>query len=462
MATYYSQKSKEPKFGSFIRLLIGLPFVKIQDISRGMKNIEKVANLLKVKKCSDFAQAMLKYMNDFWMQLPLELWNVYNVKNRTNNLAEGYNFALGSKKVISKHPNPYTLVAVIKEELSIASDNALTIVMSKPRKSKSKKNQRLEKRREELMKSYDRGNIELFLYQATIGNAYLSNFYRIRDDNDPDPFGDGTVQTNPSSETEEEEDDFLDMSYIEVDLTKELAQFDDDLQIIRAEKNRKSPENPSSKPKKPKKVPKNKLQKPVMNSRKSEYYYPPSDKNFANRSDSSVQGAMLREKRRLLDDDQNNSPLMIATAAAALTIMASSIVPESEPEPVNEKPDNETESDETIAVSESTSSEHITVSDSSVPPKNCKDSWSESMEKLKELKFKVSPTQNFTPMDGNCMYHVIADQSHLKDHKEARRKIVESILPLVENESIFWNDEMHISDWIETQMNDGVFGDAYS
>ena len=94
------------------------------------------------------------------------------------------------------------------------------------------------------------------------------------------------------------------------------------LHIIRAEKNTKSPEYASSKPKKHKKVPKNKLQKPDMNSRWSEYYYPPSDKNFAaNRSDSSVRGAaVLREKRRLLDDEQNhNSPIMIATAAAALT-----------------------------------------------------------------------------------------------------------------------------------------------
>ena len=65
-------------------------------------------------------------------------------------------------------------------------------------------------------------------------------------------------------------------------------------------------------------------------------------------------------------------------------------------------------------------------------------------------------------MDGNCMYHVLADQSFLIDHVEARKKTVENILPLVENGTIFWNDEIYISDWIENQMIDGVFGDAYS
>ena len=43
MATFYSQKSSEPRFGSFIRLKIGLPFLKIEDIPRGIKNIEKDA-----------------------------------------------------------------------------------------------------------------------------------------------------------------------------------------------------------------------------------------------------------------------------------------------------------------------------------------------------------------------------------------------------------------------------------
>ena len=223
MASYYSKKGSEPKFGLFVRLIIGLPFVKIADIPRGLKNIENVAKQFKTKKCQDFAHSMLLYIDTFWMKLPLELWNVFNVKDRTNNLAEGYNYALGAKKVISKHPNPYTLVSVIKDELNIASDDALSIVMSKPRRPVSKKFMKLETRRKELMQFYDRGNMELYIYQATIGNAYLNNFNRVHDDVDPDPYGTGIIQ----SELHDSHD-----SDAECELASERSYFEDELSQV--------------------------------------------------------------------------------------------------------------------------------------------------------------------------------------------------------------------------------------
>ena len=39
MQKYYSKKSDKPKFGSFVRLLIGLPFSKTEDILKEEKNI---------------------------------------------------------------------------------------------------------------------------------------------------------------------------------------------------------------------------------------------------------------------------------------------------------------------------------------------------------------------------------------------------------------------------------------
>lgn len=50
---------------------------------------------------------MIAYIESYWMQMDLTVWNMFKVKDRTNNKAEGYNYALGSKKVISRHPNPY-------------------------------------------------------------------------------------------------------------------------------------------------------------------------------------------------------------------------------------------------------------------------------------------------------------------------------------------------------------------
>ena len=70
--------------------------------------IRKVSSQLKTKKCRDFATSRLNYIESFWLKLDLNIWNMFKVKTRTNNLAEGYNYALGSKKIISKHPNPYT------------------------------------------------------------------------------------------------------------------------------------------------------------------------------------------------------------------------------------------------------------------------------------------------------------------------------------------------------------------
>ena len=45
--------------------------------------------------------------------------NMFDVKVGTKNQAEGYNYAQGSNKLISKHPNPFT------HELNITSDNTL-------------------------------------------------------------------------------------------------------------------------------------------------------------------------------------------------------------------------------------------------------------------------------------------------------------------------------------------------
>ena len=56
VSRYYSSKSVDPKFGQFVRLVIGLPFVKINHLERGLNNIEKMSKALKTKECSKFAK----------------------------------------------------------------------------------------------------------------------------------------------------------------------------------------------------------------------------------------------------------------------------------------------------------------------------------------------------------------------------------------------------------------------
>ena len=49
---------------------------------------------------------------------------------RTNNRCEGYNFKLGSKKMLSKHTNVYLLACTIRDELIVAQDNAMGNLIS--------------------------------------------------------------------------------------------------------------------------------------------------------------------------------------------------------------------------------------------------------------------------------------------------------------------------------------------
>ena len=42
MSTFYNKKGKEEKFGQLLRLVIGLPFLKIDDLQTGVNNLENV------------------------------------------------------------------------------------------------------------------------------------------------------------------------------------------------------------------------------------------------------------------------------------------------------------------------------------------------------------------------------------------------------------------------------------
>ena len=96
-------------------MLLGLPFLRVSDIPTGLTNIEKASLKLTHPKCKQFASGMISYLKKTWMKHDLESWNVFMVQTRTNNQAEAYNRAIGSK--CKPHPNPYTLVSIIKDEL---------------------------------------------------------------------------------------------------------------------------------------------------------------------------------------------------------------------------------------------------------------------------------------------------------------------------------------------------------
>ena len=105
---FYSIKSKDTKFGSFIRSIIGLPFVKIEDLDRALANIIKLSHQLTNTRCKKFADDLILYLKSYWIQgsFSPELWNMFLHKGaRTNNICEGYNNKLGNKRLSNKHPN---------------------------------------------------------------------------------------------------------------------------------------------------------------------------------------------------------------------------------------------------------------------------------------------------------------------------------------------------------------------
>ena len=91
--------------------------------------------------------------------------------------------------------------------------------------------------------------------------------------------------------------------------------------------------------------------------------------------------------------------------------------------------------------------------------------------RLKELKFKLSPTQIQTPADGNCMMWALFDQlkytSNLKtfasDQEDFRRKIVTIGFDLfIDTERLEWQYDPEIGlpeEWKSTMLENGNFGD---
>ena len=92
--------------------------------------------------------------------------------------------------------------------------------------------------------------------------------------------------------------------------------------------------------------------------------------------------------------------------------------------------------------------------------------------RLKKHRFQKSPTQPETPPDGNCMVHAIMDQmsydpvhaftASTLDHHQLRVLIASSLLNLIDQGKIDWNDEIRggsPSNWIEKMTCSGTYCD---
>ena len=88
--------------------------------------------------------------------------------------------------------------------------------------------------------------------------------------------------------------------------------------------------------------------------------------------------------------------------------------------------------------------------------------WSMAKERLAKLKFKLSSTQSNTPADGNCLFHSIVNQCpEFESHGKLREIVCSNVLPMVEENRIFWGTDETMIDWIDRMVVLGTFGDEY-
>ena len=90
MATAYSDPKTYPKFGSFVRAVIGLPYCPLERLDEAMRILERMARATTGSRRS-FCQLLLKYLRNTWLDgsIPREVWNMYEHQGvTTNNHAE--------------------------------------------------------------------------------------------------------------------------------------------------------------------------------------------------------------------------------------------------------------------------------------------------------------------------------------------------------------------------------------
>ena len=88
MKSQYSASKKNPKFGTFMGCVIGIPFVPLRRLEEGFNNLKRIGNRVKGQKSKEFVEYLLQYIDRVWMNGPFErdLWNMYDHRGVTTNI----------------------------------------------------------------------------------------------------------------------------------------------------------------------------------------------------------------------------------------------------------------------------------------------------------------------------------------------------------------------------------------
>ena len=167
----FSDVRKNGAFCGFIRAILGLPYVPLERLKEGIRNLYIICRRLTGKQ-QTFGMKMIKYVEKYWIRgnhRPVT-WNVYKSETvSTNNNSEGYNSKLGNK--LKQHPNFYALCGELKNELETSQLDTLAAKTGNKniKKNKEKKTLKLEKIRCDMKDKLENGLVELMIYQQTMG-----------------------------------------------------------------------------------------------------------------------------------------------------------------------------------------------------------------------------------------------------------------------------------------------------
>ena len=440
MATTYSDVKNSPKFGHFIRAVIGLPYAPLDRLEEAMRVLEKIAKTNIVQR--KFCHQMLQYLWKTWLDgnIPRRVWNMYQHQGvKTNNHAEAFNFKMGSKKRISKHPNPYVLAEEMKAHLKEGCDTAIAETITSHKKKVDPKVKQLREKKKGLMKELSKRNIDLETYLASMGANTLKYQPRIQKDNDP------LADDNIFSDNENEE---VIEAFNEIrneELNHETLQ-----QIPVTEK------TPTSKDKTPKsrknhnKKGKRKKQKPLPGSEES-FVHVESLADHDAPQHASVGGADLRMIRREEEEETINtaSILTAATVASAGISIMSRFISRS----------SASRSPRRLSTGHRSPRPHPGGSRSTAPSSpSASDQCTSAKQRVESLGFRFSSSQPFTRGDGNCMLYALFDQlqkcnhpilQNLKSSHDLRLYVCSKLMEQIESNNIFWVQNFSPQSWLD-------------
>ena len=312
MANFYSDSKTYPKFGSFVRAVIGLPFCPLDRLE------EAIAILKKIAMANDgvrhkFCLSLLRYLRRTWVDgsIPPEVWNMFEHQGvTTNNHAEAFNHKMGAKKKISKHPNPYILAEEIKIQLKEGSDTVIAETVTSHTKKVDPRIETLKKRKKGLMRDLRKRNIDLESYIVSMGANSIK--YQPLILVDPDPLADiGSDSDNESIE----ENDCLGEDEISLDESVESP----------SPKPTPAPRRPAAKTvAKPlhNKKGRRKKQKPCANSEDS-FLHVESLADLDAPFQASLGGDDLRNARRAAEEETDNTSDNAGTSNLSAAVLAS-------------------------------------------------------------------------------------------------------------------------------------------